>query len=73
MQSRMPLKALTVFTDGSGSSHKSVMAWKDPRTQKWEPYVQVVEGSPQITNLAVVIRAFERFQQLFNLVTMSQG
>lgn len=30
MTSKTPLSALTIFTDGSGSSHKSVMTWKDP-------------------------------------------
>lgn len=71
LQSRTPLKALTVFTDGSGSSHKSVMTWKDPRTQKWESDVQVVDSSPQITELAAVVRAFERFEEPINLVTDS--
>lgn len=69
--SQMPLKALTVFTDGSGSFHKSMMTWKDPRTQKWVSDVQVVEGSPQIAKLAAVVRAFKRYQQPFNLVTDS--
>ncbi|NXR51442.1 POK8 protein, partial [Hippolais icterina] len=63
--SKTPLKAVTVFTDGSGSSHKSVM------TQKWESDIQVVEGSPQIAELAAIMRAFVKFQQLFNLVTDS--
>ncbi|XP_066194281.1 uncharacterized protein [Sylvia atricapilla] len=69
---RFPLQAVTVFTDGSGSSHKSVMTWKDPRTQKWESDVRVVEGSPQIAELAAVVRAFEKFKdQPLNLVTDS--
>ncbi|TRZ14436.1 hypothetical protein HGM15179_012669 [Zosterops borbonicus] len=68
VQSKIPLEAVTVFTDGSGSSHKSVMTWKDPRTQKWESDVRVVEGSPQIAELAAVVRAFEKFKdQPFNL------
>lgn len=29
MQSKILLKAVTVFTDGSGSSHKSVMVWRN--------------------------------------------
>ncbi|KAF4804537.1 endogenous retrovirus group K member 18 Pol protein-like protein [Turdus rufiventris] len=61
VQSRAALKALTVFTDGSGSSHKLVMTWKDPKTQKWESDVQRVEGSPQIAKMADVVRAFEKF------------
>lgn len=50
-QSRRPLKALTVFTDASGASYKSVMTWKEPQTQQWETDVEEVEGPPQITEL----------------------
>lgn len=69
IQSKSPLKTLTIFTDGSGSSHKSVMIWKDPKTQRWESDVQVVEGSPQISELVTTVRAFERFQEPINIVT----
>ncbi|RMC22113.1 hypothetical protein DUI87_02986 [Hirundo rustica rustica] len=69
--SRKPLEALTVFTDASGKSHKSVMTWKDPQTQQWEADVAEVEGSPQVAELAAVVRAFERFPKPFNLVTDS--
>lgn len=68
-QGKTPLKALTIFTDGSGSSHKSVKTWKDPKTQ--ESDVQVVEGLPQIAELAAVVRAFEKFQEPINVVTDS--
>ncbi|RMC21039.1 hypothetical protein DUI87_01895 [Hirundo rustica rustica] len=61
VQSRKPLEALTVFTDASGKSHKSVMTWKDPQTQQWEADVAEVEGSPQVAELAAVVRTFERF------------
>ncbi|NWS00289.1 POK11 protein, partial [Motacilla alba] len=71
IQSKKTLKALTVFTDTSGASHKSVMTWRDPRTQRWEADVIKVEGSPQIAELATVIRAFERFSEPFSLVTDS--
>uniref|UniRef100_A0A674GUK2 Uncharacterized protein n=1 Tax=Taeniopygia guttata TaxID=59729 RepID=A0A674GUK2_TAEGU len=71
IQSKKPLKALTVFTDASGSSHKSVITWKDPQTQQWEADIVEVEGSPQIAELAAVVRAFERFSEPFNLVTDS--
>lgn len=53
MQIKVPLKAVTVFTDGSGSSHQSVMMWKDPK--KWESDIHMVERFPQIAELAVVI------------------
>ncbi|XP_064267307.1 uncharacterized protein LOC135295140 [Passer domesticus] len=71
IQSRTPLEALTVFTDASGASHKSVMTWKDPQTQQWEADVKVVLGSPQIAELDAVVRAFEKFAEPFNLVTDS--
>lgn len=69
--SRVPLKALTVFTDASGASHKSVVTWKDPQTQQWEADIKIVEGSPQIAELDAVVRAFERFPEPLNLVTDS--
>ncbi|NXB65931.1 POK18 protein, partial [Struthidea cinerea] len=71
MQSQKPLKALTVFTDASGASHKSVMAWRNPQTNRWERDIETVAGSPQVAELAAVVRAFERFPEPFNLVTDS--
>ncbi|TRZ19392.1 hypothetical protein HGM15179_007720 [Zosterops borbonicus] len=71
VQSRRPLEALTVFTDASGGSHKSVMTWKDPQTQRWESDVAEVEGSPQIAELDAVVRVFERFPEPLNIVTDS--
>ncbi|RMB96440.1 hypothetical protein DUI87_27115 [Hirundo rustica rustica] len=48
------------------------MTWKDTRTQKWESDVRVVEGSPQIAEMAAVVRALEKFKdQPFNLITDS--
>ncbi|TRZ11451.1 hypothetical protein HGM15179_015656 [Zosterops borbonicus] len=47
------------------------MTWKDPQTQQWESDVTEVEGSPQVAELAAVVRAFERFSEPFNLVTDS--
>ncbi|TRZ06173.1 hypothetical protein HGM15179_020934 [Zosterops borbonicus] len=55
-RSRKPLKALTVFTDASGASHKSVMTWRNPQTQHWEADVEFVEGSPQVAELAAVAK-----------------
>ncbi|RMC12256.1 hypothetical protein DUI87_09767 [Hirundo rustica rustica] len=71
VQSKKPLKALTVFTDASGASHKSVITWKNPQTQQWEKDIVKVEGSPQVAELAAVVRAFEKFPEPFNLVTDS--
>ncbi|NXA86878.1 POK11 protein, partial [Melanocharis versteri] len=66
IQSRIPLKdALTIFTDGSGKSHR------DPTTRKWESDVEVVEGSPQVAELAAVVRTFKQFSGPINLVTDS--
>ncbi|KFO63230.1 hypothetical protein N302_03932, partial [Corvus brachyrhynchos] len=72
IQSRkQPLDALTIFTDGSGRLHKSVMTWQNPKTLKWESDVEVVSGSPQVAELAAVVRAFEKFKDPYNLVTDS--
>ncbi|NWZ87781.1 PO113 protein, partial [Poecile atricapillus] len=71
VRSRKPLKAVTVFTDASGASHKSVMTWMDPQTQQWETDVKYVKGFPQVAELDAVARAFERFPEPFNLVTNS--
>ncbi|RMC16581.1 hypothetical protein DUI87_06518 [Hirundo rustica rustica] len=71
IQSRKPLKALTVFMDASGRSHKLVLTWKDPQTQQWEADVAEVEGSPRVAELAAVVWAFERFSEPINLVTES--
>ncbi|NWV06511.1 POK11 protein, partial [Ptilonorhynchus violaceus] len=65
IQSRKPLKALTIYTNGSGRSHK------DLQTSEWVEDVKVVEGSLQIVELAAIVRAFERFPEPFNLVTDS--
>uniref|UniRef100_A0A674H708 Uncharacterized protein n=1 Tax=Taeniopygia guttata TaxID=59729 RepID=A0A674H708_TAEGU len=71
IQSKEPLKALTVFTDTSRGSHKSVVTWKNPQTQQWESDITEVVGSSQVAELAAVVRAFERFSEPFNLVTDS--
>ncbi|RMC03212.1 hypothetical protein DUI87_20406 [Hirundo rustica rustica] len=71
VQSRRPLKAVTIFTDASGASHKSVITWKDPQTHQWEKDIVEVEGSPQVAELAAVVRAFEKFPEPFDLVTDS--
>lgn len=47
------------------------MTWRDPQTRKWESDVQKVQGSPQVAELAAVVRAFERFKEPLNLVSDS--
>ncbi|NXH41572.1 POK25 protein, partial [Dicaeum eximium] len=72
MRSKTPLDALNVYTDGLGRSKKSVIVRRDPDTREWESDVQIVEGSPQIVELAAVVRAFQKFNNLaFNLITDS--
>ncbi|NXH27523.1 POK8 protein, partial [Myiagra hebetior] len=71
-RSNRPLRALMVFTNGSGASHRSVLTWRNSQTSEWEKYVEVVEGSPQIAELSAMVRAFERFQkEPINIVTDS--
>ncbi|RMC18099.1 hypothetical protein DUI87_04978 [Hirundo rustica rustica] len=70
IQRMPPWKYLGLETDASGASHKSVITWKDPQTQQWEDIAEV-EGSPQVAELAAVVRAFEKFPEPFNLVTDS--
>ncbi|TRZ06690.1 hypothetical protein HGM15179_020417, partial [Zosterops borbonicus] len=55
-RSQRPLKALTVYTDASEASHKSVMMWRNPQTQLWEADVEFVEGSPQVAELAAAAK-----------------
>lgn len=50
-----PLDALTIFTDGSGKSHKSVIAWQDPIMHGWKSDIETAEGSPQIVKLVAVV------------------
>lgn len=68
MLSKVPLKAVTVFTDGSGKTHKSVIMWQKEETKKWESDIQTVEGSHQVTESAAVVRAFQLFPEPFHLI-----
>ncbi|KAF4798800.1 hypothetical protein TURU_060639 [Turdus rufiventris] len=45
-----------------------MMTWRNPQTQHWEDYVEFVKGPPQVAELAVVVRAFEKFSEPINLV-----
>ncbi|NWZ15616.1 PO113 protein, partial [Agelaius phoeniceus] len=55
MLSRESLNTITVFTDGSGRCHKSVVTWLNQTAKTWESDIQIVEGSPQIVELAAVV------------------
>ncbi|TRZ08485.1 hypothetical protein HGM15179_018617 [Zosterops borbonicus] len=70
-RSETPLRAMTIFTDGSGKTHKSVIVWKDSETGAWQSDIAVAEGSPQIVELAAVVRVFQKFNTPFDLVTDS--
>ncbi|NXR50627.1 POK19 protein, partial [Hippolais icterina] len=70
-RSETPLQAMTILTDGSGKTHKSVIVWRDSETGTWQSDIAVVEGSPQIVELAAVVRVFQKFSTPFNLITDS--
>lgn len=70
-RSDLPLQALTVFTDGSGKSHKSVILWWDDQQRQWNSDIETVPGSPQIVELTAVIRAFRRWSIPLNIITDS--
>ena len=70
-RSDQPLQALTVFTDGSGKSHKSVILWWDDQHGRWDSDIETVPGSPQIVELAAVVRVFRRWSIPLNLITDS--
>ncbi|RMB88017.1 hypothetical protein DUI87_35604 [Hirundo rustica rustica] len=42
--SEVPLDAITVFTDGSGKTHKSVSTWQDDITGEWKSDIRIVQG-----------------------------
>lgn len=51
--------------------HHSVIVWQDSENKAWKSDIQTVEGSTQVVELAAVIRAFQLFQEPFNLITDS--
>ncbi|NXG47935.1 POK11 protein, partial [Psilopogon haemacephalus] len=66
-RSLQPLDAVTFFTDGSGWTQKSVIVWK-----QWNSDVTLCSGSPQLVELAAVVRVFQNYTETpFNLVTDS--
>ena len=70
-RSEQPLQALTVFTDGSGKSHKSVLLWWDDQRRQWDSDIETVSGPPQIVELNAVVRVFRKWNVPLNLVTDS--
>ncbi|RMC19035.1 hypothetical protein DUI87_03639 [Hirundo rustica rustica] len=50
-------------------SFPQVITRKDPQAQQWEKDIVEVEGSPQVAELAAVVRAFEKFPEPFRFIT----
>ncbi|RMC18207.1 hypothetical protein DUI87_05088 [Hirundo rustica rustica] len=71
IQRMPPWKYLGLEIDASGTSHKSVITWKNAQIQEWGKDIVEVKGLPQVADLAAVVRAFEKFPGPFNLVTDS--
>uniref|UniRef100_K7FUX2 ribonuclease H n=1 Tax=Pelodiscus sinensis TaxID=13735 RepID=K7FUX2_PELSI len=73
MLSHIPLPgARTVFVDGSGNTGKAIVVWRDGDDAPWNSDVFRVQGSTQIVELAVAVRAFELFlEEQLNLVVDS--
>ncbi|XP_014805959.1 PREDICTED: endogenous retrovirus group K member 19 Pol protein [Calidris pugnax] len=70
-RSDLPLQALTVFTDGSGNSHKSVILWWDDQRGQWNSDIETVPDSPQIVELTAVVRVFRKWSMPLNIITDS--
>ena len=70
-RSKQPLQALTVFTDGSGKSLKSVLLWWDDQQRRWDSDIETVSGSPQIVQLNAVVGVFRKWNVPLSLVTDS--
>ena len=66
-----PLQALTVFTDGSGKTGKSVIVQEDPHTHIWQSDIIQSLGLPQIVELAAVVGVFQCWDTQINIVTDS--
>lgn len=47
---------------------KSAITWFNPKTLKWESYVEIVSGSSQIIELAAVVRICLKFTLPLNLI-----
>ena len=66
-----PVDGITVFTDGSGKTGKAVIVWEN-KIGQWESDVQQVRGSPQVVELHVIVRVFEKWDEPLNIITDSQ-
>ena len=70
LSSRISLKGVTIFTDGSGRTGKAIVTWKEgDDRQTLEGYES---GSPQMVELRAVAMSFQHFPSTpLNVVTDS--
>lgn len=70
--SHVPIpNAVTVVTEGSGKTHRTVVIWCMTALQ-WRSDVHTVDRSTQVVELAAVARAFQIFaEQKLNIITDS--
>ncbi|NWT03854.1 POK19 protein, partial [Mionectes macconnelli] len=59
--------ALTVFTNGSGTTENAVIVWK--KGDNWQQDIARVQGSPQLVELSAVVRALSLFSESINIVS----
>ncbi|NXR98066.1 POK19 protein, partial [Oxylabes madagascariensis] len=68
LNSRTPLKGVTVFTDRSGKTGKAIVTWKEEN--EWQKLEGFENGSPQVVELHAVAMAFQCFSDTsLNTVT----
>lgn len=68
--SLVPLDTLTVFVDESGRTSQSVIVWQHI-SSRWQLDIQTINSSPQIVELAAVVRVFQKCSSPINIVTDS--
>ncbi|NXO65691.1 POK19 protein, partial [Phainopepla nitens] len=70
LNSHTPLKGISVFTDGSGKTGKTIVRWKEEG--EWQTLESCENGSPQLVELRAVVMAFQCFPHTpLNVVTDS--
>lgn len=70
LNSCTPLKGITVFTDGSGKTGKTIVTWKEK--SEWQTLEEHESASLQLVELRAVAVAFQHFPHIpLNIVTDS--
>lgn len=64
------LDTLTVFTDGSGRTGRSVTVWQDT-SSRWQSDIQTIKGYSQIVELVAVVRVSQKWPRPINIITDS--